>query len=290
MFRCSRTALTIALLAVAAFGTVQGRSAENDGIVRVASAVPVEEAAKRIKLAVAEKGIVFFEEIDQAKLAAKAGVKLRPSILLAFGNPPLGTQFSTANPNAGLDWPVRLLLTEDESGHVWAVYSDFGWIARRHRNHEPRRTIQDRVERGSVDHLHAPLQIKMRAEKFDVFVIGGGNAGIAVTGPTRAAGMSVAIIENRDFGGTCPNRGCTPKKVLVAAGHALHEIERASAHCISVPEPKLDWPGLIGREKRLIRDIPDRLEGVLRKRGVELIRGEAAFISPNVVRIEDAPA
>src|SRR6478752_4275504 len=84
MFRCSRTALTIALLAVAAFGTVQGRSAENDGIVRVASAVPVEEAAKRIKLAVAEKGIVFFSEIDQADLAAKAGIKLRPWVLLVL--------------------------------------------------------------------------------------------------------------------------------------------------------------------------------------------------------------
>jgi glutathione reductase (NADPH) len=56
----------------------------------------------------------------------------------------------------------------------------------------------------------------MRTERFDVIVLGGGNAGIAVTGPTRAAGMSVALIEARDLGGTCPNRGCTPKKVLVA--------------------------------------------------------------------------
>jgi uncharacterized protein (DUF302 family) len=57
---------------------------------------------------------------------------LRASVLLTFGNPPLGTQFITANPNAGLDWPVRLLLSEDESGRVWAVYTDFAWIARRH--------------------------------------------------------------------------------------------------------------------------------------------------------------
>jgi len=49
-----------------------------------------------------------------------------------FGNPPLGTQFITSNPNAGLDWPVRLLLTQDHNGDVWAVWTDFGWIARRH--------------------------------------------------------------------------------------------------------------------------------------------------------------
>ena len=49
------------------------------------------------------------------------------------------------------------------------------------------------------------------------------------------------MIESRDLGGTCPNRGCTPKKILVAAGHALHEIERAAVHNISVGKPRLDW-------------------------------------------------
>jgi glutathione reductase (NADPH) len=91
----------------------------------------------------------------------------------------------------------------------------------------------------------------MRTERFDVVVLGAGNAGIAVTAPTRAAGMSVALIENRDLGGTCPNRGCTPKKVLVAAGHALHEIERATSHCISAQKPILDWLGLIARQKTI---------------------------------------
>src|SRR5437016_2184318 len=106
--------------------------AANDGIVRVKSAYPMGETIARLKKDIADKGIKFFDEIDQSKLAAKAGIKLRPSVLLVFGNPPLGTQFITANPNAGLDWPVRLLLTQDESGQVWAVYTDFGWIARRH--------------------------------------------------------------------------------------------------------------------------------------------------------------
>jgi uncharacterized protein (DUF302 family) len=52
--------------------------------------------------------------------------------MLVFGNPPLGTQFITANPNAGLDWPVRLLVPQEDDGSVWTVYSDFGWIARRY--------------------------------------------------------------------------------------------------------------------------------------------------------------
>ena len=64
----------------------------------------------------------------------------------------------------------------------------------------------------------------MQRESCDVFMIGGGNAGFGVTVPTRKAGMKVIMAEARDLGGTCPNRGCTPKKVLVAAGCALHEI------------------------------------------------------------------
>src|SRR5438309_11996708 len=59
-------------------------------------------------------------------------VKTQPSTLLVFGNPALGTQFITANPSAGLDWPVRLLVTQDATGAVWTQYTDFHWIARRH--------------------------------------------------------------------------------------------------------------------------------------------------------------
>ncbi|MGY2908496.1 DUF302 domain-containing protein [Bradyrhizobium sp. URHC0002] len=124
---CSSLLLAFLVLSLAS----AARADSDDGIVRVKSAVPMAEAISRIKADIAGKGIKFFMEIDQSKLAADAGIKLRPSTLLVFGNPPLGTQFITSNPNAGLDWPVRLLLTHD-NGDVWAVWTDFGWIARRH--------------------------------------------------------------------------------------------------------------------------------------------------------------
>jgi len=127
----------------------------------------------------------------------------------------------------------------------------------------------------------------MTAEQFDVVILGGGNAGIGVTGPVRRAGMSVAMIEARDLGGTCPNRGCTPKKILVAAGHALHEIERAGIHKISVGKPKLDWAALIDREKEMIKDIPDNLARAMERRQVEVIRGQAAFAGPDTIRVGD---
>ncbi|WP_274613306.1 FAD-dependent oxidoreductase [Bradyrhizobium acaciae] len=104
----------------------------------------------------------------------------------------------------------------------------------------------------------------MTSERFDVVILGGGNAGIGVTGPVRRAGFSVAMIEPRELGGTCPNRGCTPKKILVAAGQALHDIDRASVHHIAVGKPRLNWGALIDREKAMITDIPSNLARAMR--------------------------
>jgi uncharacterized protein (DUF302 family) len=128
--------LVLVLVLISAVSSARAES--DDGIIRVKSAVPMSEAISRIKADIAAKGIKFFIEIDQSKLAVDAGIRLRPSTLLVFGNPPLGTQFVTSNPNAGLDWPVRLLLTQDDGGDVWAVWTDFEWIAKRH-------NIRDRV-------------------------------------------------------------------------------------------------------------------------------------------------
>jgi glutathione reductase (NADPH) len=128
----------------------------------------------------------------------------------------------------------------------------------------------------------------MSKHRYDVLIIGGGNAGIAATTSTRAAGLSVALVEPSLLGGTCPNRGCTPKKVLVAAAHALHEIEQAKVHCIAVGEPRLDWGALIEREKALISHIPGALAKTLAERGVTVLRGEAAFVAPDTVRMDGA--
>ena len=103
-----------------------------DGVIRVKSSYGMAETIARIKADIAAKGIMFFSEIDQAKLAAGAKIELRPSVLLVFGNPPLGTQFITAKAEAGLDWPVRMLVFEDARGQVWIAYTDFAYIARRH--------------------------------------------------------------------------------------------------------------------------------------------------------------
>lgn len=126
--------LTSALLVSLAllFLPLGAAKADDDGIVRLQSAYDMPETIDRLKKDIAGKGIMFFDEIDQSKLAADAGIQLAPSTLLIFGNPPLGTLFITADPDAGLDWPVRLLVYRDDKGQVWLAYTDFAWIAKRH--------------------------------------------------------------------------------------------------------------------------------------------------------------
>ncbi len=129
-----------------------------DGIVKVKSAYSVSETIEKLKTDIAAKGIMFFSEIDQSKLAENAGIKLRPSTLLVFGNPPLGTLFLTSNPNSGLDWPVRLLVLQDEKGDVYAVYTDFNWIAKRH-------GITDRTEQfQTANKVVASITSSVRAK------------------------------------------------------------------------------------------------------------------------------
>lgn len=139
--------LKIASLALAAIATsavvlpylgtaateARAQQGESDGVVRVRSAYPHAETIDRLKKDIEAKGITFFMAIDQSKLASASGIELKPSTLLVFGNPALGSLFITANPVAGLDWPVRVLVHTDGDGQVWAAYSDFEWIARRHR-------------------------------------------------------------------------------------------------------------------------------------------------------------
>ncbi|AMN45036.1 camphor resistance protein CrcB [Rhodoplanes sp. Z2-YC6860] len=122
----------VAAAALAVNPAAGAAAKSKDGIVSIKSGYGFAETIERLKQDIDAKGIKFFSEIDQTKLAGEAGIKLNPSTLLVFGNPPLGTQFITSNPNAGLDWPVRLLVTEDNAGAVWIVYTDFAWIAARH--------------------------------------------------------------------------------------------------------------------------------------------------------------
>jgi len=102
------------------------------GILRIKSANGFDDTVARLKADVAAKGIRLFDVIDQQALGAGVGLKINRSTLVLFGNPPLGVQFLEANPYAGIDWPVRMLVTEDANHNVWLAWTDFGEIQKRY--------------------------------------------------------------------------------------------------------------------------------------------------------------
>ena len=107
-------------------------AAHADGVIKQRSDYAFDETISRIKADIAAKGIRFFDEIDQTKLGESARLPINRSTLLLFGNPPLGVQFLQSNPVAGLDWPVRMLVTQDDDGTVWVSWTDFAFIAGRY--------------------------------------------------------------------------------------------------------------------------------------------------------------
>ena len=123
------------------------------------------------------------------------------------------------------------------------------------------------------------------SHKFDIVIIGAGNAGFGVSQVAQAAGKSIAFVESDEFGGTCPNRGCTPKKVLVAAAHAMHEIELAHEHGIEVGPARLDWAKLIERKRDMIDFIPGAMEETARSRG-QVFKGKGHFVDSNAIEVD----
>jgi len=115
-----------------AYAAIPLASAPAAGVVKLRSDYGFDETISRVKADIAGKGIRFFDEIDQTKLGADAKLPINRSTLLLFGNPPLGVQFLQSNPSAGLDWPVRMLVSQDDDGSVWLSWTDFNFIANRY--------------------------------------------------------------------------------------------------------------------------------------------------------------
>jgi pyruvate/2-oxoglutarate dehydrogenase complex dihydrolipoamide dehydrogenase (E3) component len=73
--------------------------------------------------------------------------------------------------------------------------------------------------------------------EFDAIIIGAGQAGPALADRLTSAGMTVAFVERKLFGGTCVNTGCTPTKTLVASAYAAHLARRSAEYGISFEGP-----------------------------------------------------
>ncbi|WP_208560771.1 dihydrolipoyl dehydrogenase family protein [Marinilactibacillus kalidii] len=114
-------------------------------------------------------------------------------------------------------------------------------------------------------------------KEFDVIVIGSGVSGMGTASSLAAEGKRVAIIEGDLWGGTCPNRGCDPKKVLVSAVEARDHINQLQGKGLNTV-PKVNWPELMAFKETFTSPVPDQMKGSLESSGVETFTGKAAFV------------
>ena len=112
--------------------------------------------------------------------------------------------------------------------------------------------------------------------KFDIVVVGTGAAASEVAYRCRSAGRSVAVVDSRPFGGTCANRGCDPKKVLVGAASAVDWARRMSAHGIA-GECHIHWPELMRFKRSFTDPVPPSRESGFAGAGIEAFHGVARF-------------
>jgi uncharacterized protein (DUF302 family) len=103
-----------------------------DGLITIPSSYGPEETMKRLEAEVKAKGMTVFAHVDHAAGAAAAGLPLRPTDLLIFGNAKGGTPPMQSVQTIGIDLPLKALVWQDASGKTWLSYNDPGWLAKRH--------------------------------------------------------------------------------------------------------------------------------------------------------------
>lgn len=103
-----------------------------DGLITLKSSQGPKQTVDRLVAEVEAKGLTVFARIDHAAGASDAGLALRPTELVIFGNAKGGTPLMQANQAIGIDLPLKALVWQEASGDTWLSYNDPAWLARRH--------------------------------------------------------------------------------------------------------------------------------------------------------------
>ncbi len=125
----------------------------------------------------------------------------------------------------------------------------------------------------------------MAFKHFDVFVIGTGTAGKRVAYACVDAGLKVAIADNREYGGTCANRGCDPKKVLTGFTEILDRTKKMEGKGIT-RGPEFSWEDLMKFKNTFVDAVPAATENKLKKLGIEMYHQSPKFLDENTLSVE----
>ena len=107
-------------------------TSDPEGLVTLQSRTAAAETFERLVRAVQSRGMTIFAQIDQSNAAGAAGLTLRPTYVLLFGNPKAGTPLMQAAPTIAIDLPLKALVWGEAQGAAQLAYVDPVWLARRH--------------------------------------------------------------------------------------------------------------------------------------------------------------
>ena len=102
------------------------------GLIDIPTNHSVDETVTKLEGILQAKGITLFALVDHSGEAAKAGMKMRPTKLLIFGNPKAGTPVMLAAPSSAIDLPLKILVWEDDQRKVWITYNSPSYLQERH--------------------------------------------------------------------------------------------------------------------------------------------------------------
>src|ERR1700693_135503 len=108
------------------------RAMAAQGLTTIPSSCGPQDTMSRLEAAVKARGMTVFARIDHAAGATGAGLSLRPTEVLIFGNAKAGTPLMQSVQTVGLDLPLKALVWQDASGKTWLSYNDPSWLAKRH--------------------------------------------------------------------------------------------------------------------------------------------------------------
>lgn len=103
-----------------------------EGIITVPSSYGVKETADRMEQILVNKGMTVFNRINHSEGAGKVGIELRPTELIIFGNPKVGSPLMKCQQSVAIDLPQKALIWEDENSKVWISYNDQRYLVKRH--------------------------------------------------------------------------------------------------------------------------------------------------------------
>jgi glutathione reductase (NADPH) len=122
---------------------------------------------------------------------------------------------------------------------------------------------------------------------FDLFVIGAGSGGIATARRAAQYGAKVGIVESDRLGGTCVNRGCVPKKLMVYASHFSSYFEESAGYGWTVGESSFDWHKMITAVNNEVTRLNGIYSRMLDTSGVQLYEGYGKFVDSHTIEIGD---